>query len=93
MGQVTRDPSSVAKVTTKGLGLGAFITFIIAQFFPGMDAITQGTVTTMGITVGGAVGKQIRNHVHTYDVGGDREGLNGNSILVSFLRVLADIFI
>lgn len=93
MRQVTRDPSSVLKVTSKAGLIGAVITFIISQFFPGMDAITQGTVTTMGITLGGAVGKQIRNHVHSYEVGGDREGLGKNGLFVSFLRVLGDIFI
>jgi hypothetical protein len=93
MAETTRDPSHVGKTVGKGAGIGIFITFIISQFFPGTDPVTQGVVTTFGITISGAIGKEIRNYVHSFEAGGVREGLDKQSFLVSFMRVLGDIFI
>jgi hypothetical protein len=91
--QATRDPSKVQKTIIKGGGIGIFITWIISQFFPGTDPLTQGAVTTAGITIFGAIGKELRNYVHSFEAGGDREGLDSQSLSVSLMRVLGDIFI
>jgi hypothetical protein len=93
MAKTTRDPSKVSKTIAKGGLIGIIVTWIISQFFPGTDPMTQGAITTCAIVVGGAVGKECRNYVYSFEEGGDREGLEKNGLGVSVFRVLGDLFI
>ena len=91
----TRDPESSAKTTLKGGVLGGLITFGIAQLFPDIGIESQGAATTIGITVGIAVGTELRNFTHSFEPGGKRAGQDTGwlGFVLALVRIIGKFLI